>query len=257
MAELPWVLLHGWGMGNGVWEAVPDIVWAGQEIQPLALPGHSGTPLPAGCADLWSWAEDCLARAPQEAVWIGWSLGGLVALAAALKAPERIRGLALIAANPRFIKAPDWPAAMAEATLDQFHASLLTEPQVTLSRFLALQVRAIAQPQATLRRLKQALAEAPAPDPRALAIGLEILRQADLRARLSEIRCPLLWILGGRDALVPVGIAERLPNLNPHSQIQVIAPAAHAPHLSHPESFGRSLRALRCRPGFIAGCGLQ
>ncbi|QIK37650.1 pimeloyl-ACP methyl ester esterase BioH [Caldichromatium japonicum] len=250
MAERPCVLLHGWGMCDQVWEAVPAAVWEGLAPQTLALPGHSGIPLPAGRADLEGWTEDCLARAPQAAIWLGWSLGGLIALAAALQSPERVQALVLVAASPRFIQAPDWLAAMPEQTLDRFHAELLTEPQETLNRFLALQVRGGSEPQSTLRRLKQAIAAAPAPNPRALEIGLEILRQVDLRSRLQEIRCPLLWVLGGRDALVPVRVGERIAELAPRAQVQVIPDAAHAPHLSHPQPFGANLNALvsRLRP---------
>ncbi|WP_242470152.1 alpha/beta fold hydrolase [Thiococcus pfennigii] len=84
------VLLHGWGMNTGVWEGLPAGFAARVREHRIALPGHGGSPLGAGPATLVDWADACLAAAPERAVWAGWSLGGLLALAAALRAPERV-----------------------------------------------------------------------------------------------------------------------------------------------------------------------
>jgi pimeloyl-[acyl-carrier protein] methyl ester esterase len=227
------VLLHGWGMNTAVWEGLPASL-AGATI-PIELPGHGACPLPETATGLAAWADACLAAAPERAVWLGWSLGGLVALAAALRAPERVAGLVLMTATPRFIQAEDWPAAMAERTLGQFHDGLLSDPAGTLDRFLALQVRGSAAARETLRTLRRELAARPAPDPRALALGLDLLRDCDLRSGLAELACPSLWLFGSHDTLVPAAVAPGVAALLPSARVVVIRGAAHAPFLSHPE----------------------
>jgi pimeloyl-[acyl-carrier protein] methyl ester esterase len=103
-----------------------------------------------------------------------------------------------------------------------------------LQRFLALQVKGSEAARETLRQLRQELAERPAPDPAALALGLDLLRDADLRARLPELACPSLWLFGERDTLVPAAVASSIAALLPQARVQAIPRAAHAPFLSHP-----------------------
>lgn len=246
------VLLHGWGMNAGVWSGLhPDLtaaLAAGWPMVPIELPGHGEMPWDPAEADLDAWADACLAQAPPRAAWLGWSLGGLVALAAALRAPQRVSGLILMTATPRFLRAPDWSAAMAGDTLEQFHSGLLAEPAATLDRFLALQVRGSDAARETLRTLRRELAARPAPDPRALALGLDLLRDGDLRPRLAELSCPSLWLFGSHDTLVPAVVAPAVAALVPAARVRVIRGAAHAPFLSHPDETaaltGDFLRAL-------------
>lgn len=247
------VLIHGWGMNAGVWECLPESPRPRVRLHPIELPGHGGRPLPApregGPETLGAWADACLEVAPPGAVWLGWSLGGLVALAAALRAAERgpegfearIRGLILMTATPRFVRAPDWPTAMPPETLARFQDELLTDPGGTLSRFLALQVRGSDQARQTLRHLRQDLATRPAPDPVALALGLDLLRGRDLRPALGRLRLPTLWIFGSHDTLVPAAVASHIEPLLPGARTWVIQGAAHAPFLSHPVETWRTI----------------
>lgn len=242
------VLLHGWGMNAAVWAGLPPALSAAGSLVSIDLPGHGARPFPPGATDLDAWAAACLAQAPRRAVWLGWSLGGLVAMAAALRAPERVAGLILMTATPRFVRAPDWPAAMAAETLAQFHAGLLADPAATLDRFLALQVRGSEAARATLRTLRRELAERPAPNPLALGLGLDLLRDADLRPRLAGLVCPSLWLFGSHDALVPAAaapaVAALLPAAPGPTRVQVIRGAAHAPFLSHPAETGALIGAF-------------
>ncbi len=228
------VLLHGWGMNAAVWRGLPADLAIGHRLTAIELPGHGASPWDPATRGLDDWAQACLAAAPARACWIGWSLGGLVALAAAGLAPERLSGLILLTATPRFGQAADWPAAMAPATLARFHDDLLADPAGTLQRFLALQVKGSEAARETLRQLRLELAERPAPEPRALAQGLDLLREVDLRPRLPDLACPSLWIYGERDTLVPAAVASDIAGLLPEARVQVIPRAAHAPFLSHP-----------------------
>ena len=242
------VMLHGWGMNAAVWDACPADTWNGLNQHRIDLPGHGHSPFPPVLDSLWTWADACLDVAPEQAVWLGWSLGGLVALAAALRAPKRVTGLVLLTATPRFVRAADWPPAMPETTLDQFHQELAADPAATLARFLALQLRGSDSAREVLRTLREILAGQPAPNPAALSLGLDLLRDADLRGRLPDLRCPALWLFGDHDALVPSKVAERIEILMPGARTQVIAGAAHAPHLSHPVETARAIRSFLAEP---------
>jgi len=240
-ARNPLVLVHGWGMNAGVWAGLPEALTERFAPVALDLPGHGGAPFSPEQWSLDHWAQAGLDQADERlpggegapAVWLGWSLGGLVALQAARLAPERVKALVLVTATPRFVRAVDWQVAVPEGTLGQFHDGLLADPAGTLERFLALQVRGSEDARGLLRRLRTGLAEQPAPDPAALAQGLQLLREEDLRGPLPDIRPPALWLFGERDTLVPAAAAERVALLMPEARVQVLPGAAHAPWLSH------------------------
>jgi pimeloyl-[acyl-carrier protein] methyl ester esterase len=230
----PLVLLHGWGMNAAVWE--PLLAGLGEHfaVTVIELPGHGASEPVAGGLDAWAGA--CLGAAPSMAHWLGWSLGGQVALAAALRAPGRVAGLSLVASTPRFVQGPDWPDGVPAATFTQFADALALDPAATLKRFLALQVRGSDDARATLRRLRTELdARAPA-SVEGLAGGLSILATTDLRAGLRDLRCCTHWLFGGRDTLVPPDAAGAVSRLLPDAAIDTIAGAGHAPFLSHPHA---------------------
>jgi len=235
------VLLHGWGMNAAVWEGLPTALTEGRRQWWIELPGHGAGPFRPHHDSRAAWADACLASAPERAVWIGWSLGGLIALEAVLKAPGRIQALVLLTATPRFVRAPDWPAAMDAGVLAQFHNSLSADPTGTLDRFLALQVMGSEAARNTLRILRRELARRPPPLPAALALGLDLLRDTDLRGRIGALACPTLWLFGQRDTLVPAATSEGIARLLPQARRRVIAGAAHAPFLSHPEETGGAI----------------
>lgn len=249
-SESDLVLIHGWGMNEAVWSGLPSVLTDHRRLWRIELPGHGTSPFESHHNDRAAWVEVCLKVAPERAVWVGWSLGGLLALEAALWAPERIRALILLTATPRYVCAPDWPAAMDAQVLARFHEELLADPTGTLQRFLALQVKGSEVARDTLRTLRRELARRPEPVPAALAVGLDLLRTCDIRDRIGVIACPTLWLFGQRDTLVPAAVSADIAGLLPRARCQIIAGAAHAPFLSHPEATGeaaaRFLRETTC-----------
>lgn len=235
------VLLHGWGMNAAVWSPVVAELSNSWRVTLIELPGHGASSYDAARPSLDDWVDACLAVAPQRAAWIGWSLGGQLALRAAVRAPERIATLAMVTASPRFVVGDDWPHAMAQATLQQFARALQRNHHQTLERFLSLQVQGDDSARETLRLLRQDIAARPEADPIALEHGLDLLRSVDLRAELPDIRCPTLWLFGERDTLVPVAVCDELERLMPTAEILILQGCAHAPFLSHPR---QCLRAL-------------
>ena len=229
------VLLHGWGMNIAVWSSVQKQLALHFRVTLIELPGHGGSEYEAAASSLDEWANACLKAAPERATWIGWSLGGHLALRAAMMAPERIEKLALVSSSPRFVQEAGWPHAMSVNTLTQFARTLAKNHKLTLSRFLSLQVRGDDDARETLRALRQDIALRPDHNPLALEHGLDLLLTVDLRDQLKTLNCPTLWLLGERDTLVPVDVAEALGLLMPEAEILTMDGCAHAPFLSHPK----------------------
>lgn len=238
------VLLHGWGMNAAVWEGLPSTIATGRRLCQVELPGHGESPLELRHDSREAWADACLEVAPERAVWLGWSLGGLIALEAALRAPQQIQALVLLTTTPRFVCSPDWPAAMDAGVLAQFHDGLSADPSGTLDRFLALQVMGSEAARNSLRTLRREIAQRPAPSPAALEIGLELLRDSDLRHRIGALTCPTFWLFGRRDTLVPATASKGIAGLLPGARQLVIDRAAHAPFLSHPEKTGGEIASF-------------
>ena len=227
------LLLHGWGMNRAIWGAFPDALAERYRVTLVELPGHGESGYDPQCTALKDWAEAVLAVAPEQAIWVGWSLGAQVALQAALTEPKRVVALVVLAGTPRFVQGDGWPHAMAQETLKQFADALRQDHRQTLERFLSLQVQGDREARRMLRTLRQELFSRPEPDPEALENGLDLLRDVDLRQQLKAIPCPTLWLLGERDTLTPAAMAEPLAGLQPEAQIEVLPGAAHAPFLSH------------------------
>lgn len=230
------VLLHGWGLSGAVWE--DTALWLTQRgrVTVVDLPGHGAHRQMPLADTLDAVLPPILARAPPRAVWIGWSLGGLLALAAALTAIERVAALVLVCATPRFVQAPDWPWAMNAQVLESFSRALTADYLATLHRFLALQVKGADHAATTLRRLRTQVAAQP-PTVAALGAGLHLLRTSDLSNQWQHLRCPLLGIYGQRDTLVPAAVATQMATRLPQAHTVVLPGAGHAPFLSHPQAF--------------------
>lgn len=241
-AEL--VAVHGWGMNGAVWETFGERLGAAVRLSALDLPGHGGAPFDPTATGLADWAQACLAAAPQRAPWLGWSLGALVAIQAALLAPARVAGLILVGGTPRFLQGADWPCGLTPETLEQFRTDLVRDPQSTLQRFLALQVRGSEGASDSLRLLRRRLAARPAPHPEALDAGLALLAGSDLRDQLAALGCPSLWLLGERDTLIPRTLGERLPRYLAEGEVRVIPGAGHAPFLSHPGAVATAIASF-------------
>lgn len=236
------VLVHGWGMNGGVWQSLVTLLAPDFRVTVIELPGHGSSDYVASLNTLDDWSNSLLHAAPEQAVWLGWSLGGQLAMNAALLAPERISALALMATTPRFVLGEGWPHALAPDIFQQFSERLLADPAATLNRFLALQVLGTAHEKDTLRQLKHAMQQRRGPRADALVNGLHLLLETDLRSSLVHIEPPMLWLLGRRDALVPRGMTNELAGLLPRAQIQLLDKAAHALFLSHLQECGDLLQ---------------
>lgn len=239
------VLLHGWGLNAEVWRCVSEELASHFTLHLVDLPGY-GRSSGYGAMTLAEMANEVLDAAPQNAIWLGWSLGGLVASQIALTHPERVQALVTVASSPCFSAHDAWPGIKPEV-LAEFQQQLSADFQRTVERFLALQTMGTETARQDARTLKQTVLSLPMPDVAVLNGGLEILRTVDLREPLASLALPHLRIYGYLDGLVPRKVVPLLDALWPESESLVVAKAAHAPFISHPEEIVSALVALRQR----------
>lgn len=227
--------LHGWGLNHAVWAPLATCLAGRARVLAPDLPGHGAGASEARFGALEAVADRMAGLLEGPGTVIGWSLGGLLALSLAARHPRSVSRVVLLASTPRFVQGPDWPRAMDPRVLESFARDLVRDYRGTLARFLALQVHGLPERSRTLRTLKTRCMEAP-PHPRALAEGLDILRDTDLRTLLASLEMPVQAVLGGLDTLVPAAVGEDLERLRPGMPIRVLPGAGHAPLISHPES---------------------
>jgi len=233
------VLLHGWAMHAGIFAPLSERLAKTFRVHLVDLPGHgySRDDLdnlePAPCAAM-------LAKRVPRALWIGWSLGGLVALHAALDRADHVRGLAMIASSPRFVSAPDWPHAVKLEIFEQFDAGLRNDWRATIERFLALEALGSEHTQACLHELRARVFERGEPALAALETGMHVLETTDLRSRLPQLAVPSLWLAGRRDRLVPAAAMRWSAQHSPQGRFVEFA-SGHAPFIGHADEIAMEL----------------
>ncbi|PKB88963.1 pimeloyl-[acyl-carrier protein] methyl ester esterase [Ewingella americana] len=238
--DLNLVLLHGWGLNAEVWRYTAERLAPHFRLHLVDLPGY-GRSEGFGPMSIEEMADTVLAAAPQKAVWLGWSLGGLVASQIALSAPERVEKLITVASSPCFAAHDEWPGIKSEV-LHGFQHQLSEDFQRTVERFLALQTLGSDSARQDARMLKSVVLSQPMPSVEVLNGGLEILRQVDLRQALCQLSVPMLRIYGALDGLVPRKIVPLLDVLWPETESHIIEKSAHAPFISHPEAFCEQIK---------------
>ena len=105
----PLVLVHGVGLDHTMWDLVLDSLGASRRVIRYDLLGHGQTPDPPGPRTLEDFVVQLLtvldAHRLDRADVAGLSLGGMVALAAAARHPDRFDRLALL--NTVFERSPE------------------------------------------------------------------------------------------------------------------------------------------------------
>ena len=134
------VLLHGWGVNQGVWQLIePKIENVVREnVITLDLPGFGDAQMMPNSYSLASACALLVESIPDNSRIIAWSLGGLFALHIAMHYPHKVREIVLVASSPYFQESDNWYGIKSQV-LSQFMISLRDQHQQTIERFLAIQ----------------------------------------------------------------------------------------------------------------------
>jgi pimeloyl-ACP methyl ester carboxylesterase len=210
-SRTPLVLVHGLGGTIENWRALAPGLAERHRVVVPDLPGHGHSEPLAGTPDLAAFAEAALAVAAEGggplAVWIGHSLGGLLALRAAALRPDAVRGVVLAAAAGP--SSTSRAAHVALTTLGLLQPGKLIAPfrqswsQSRLGRQAAFGWWGVADANALEPELAEAFLVGPANHRNTRQAGRALLA-SDPRAELERVACPVLVLWGASDTWVPL-----------------------------------------------------
>jgi len=237
-------LIHGWGLGSGVWETFSECLPIGWQVQTIDLPGY-GLPLRGACvsSDIDAIADQLMAQVPAGAILIGWSLGGMVAIKLAERLGNKIRGLMLLASTPCFVKKPDWPHGIEVGLLRNMASNLGSNRDKILQSFIMEIGLGDPSPRNTIRFL-QGISTNNTLSLDILSSGLEILGRVDLRTNISSLACPVGMVLGKNDHLIAYSTGQATQSLCPQTQLFIIEKAGHVPFISQQEKTAQAINAF-------------
>jgi len=235
------VFIHGAQNDHSVWTAQARALAAqGHHVLAVDLPGHgrSAGPALAAVEAMAAWLLDLLAAAGiAHAVLAGHSMGSLVALEAAARAPARIRGLALVGST--------WPMKVSDALLETARTNEAAAiDMVNLWSHAAIAPAPPGRPQGVWlagasRRLMQRLSQLN-PDQLFHTDFVACNTYANGGAAAQAVACPTLFVQGRRDVMTPPRSAQALVAAIPHARV-VALDCGHALMTERPDEVGAAL----------------
>jgi 2-succinyl-6-hydroxy-2,4-cyclohexadiene-1-carboxylate synthase len=233
------VLLHGFTHTGASWNRV--VAALGESYRPLALDirGH-GSASDREPVDIEHVIEDVAAVAPSSFVLAGYSLGGRIAVHAALALGERVQRLVLISASPGLADAAE-RAARREADEQLAERVEHLDIEEFALEWARTPVLGGLPPEVAAEVHADRLRSTPAGLARALQ-GLGTGALPSLWERLGELAMPVTLIAGERDEKF-CQIAERMSARLPAAQVQLVSGAGHAVHLEAPERVAEIIAA--------------
>lgn len=184
--------------------------------------------------DIDALTEQLIDAAPEEAWWLGWSLGGMIAAYVAARRSSCVNGLITFSALPSFVARADWPQGMPLETFDAFESMVKSAPAQGLKRFLSLQTLGAPQAKTLMKTLSQAI-PMDALNPTALVAGLRLLKSLDVRREWALLNVPNLHILGQQDALLASATIANQAGQNALQEHLLLDECAHQPFIEYPE----------------------
>jgi 3-oxoadipate enol-lactonase len=233
------VLSHSLACSVRMWD--PQIAALKDAYRILAYDtrGHGASEAPPGAYTLELLADDLFSLLKElkieKAHFCGLSMGGMIGQSFALKYPGLFRTLALADTTSRYPEnaAPLWAERI--KTAQEKGMEPLAQP--TLERWFTESFRK-ANP-APVDAIRKLILATPVPG---YAGCCHAIPKINLTARLKEIKCPILVIVGEQDPGTPPAMAREIHDNAPGSKLVVLPQAAHLSNLEQPEAFSSALR---------------
>jgi pimeloyl-ACP methyl ester carboxylesterase len=231
----PVILNHSFLCSGAMWAPQVPALAARHRVINIDLRGHGASgPVHRPC-NIYDLVDDTLAvmdhAGVDRAVWGGLSIGGMIALRAALTVPDRVAALILVDTDGgaetmwRRIKLMGLGGAV------QAFGMRPALPEIGRSMFGATTRRT----QRTLvKEWKRRFASVDVPS--IVQIAGALRQRDDVVSRLSSVKVPALVLVGAEDVALPPPRSRRIATALPQATLHEIPGVGHLVSLEHPEA---------------------
>lgn len=225
------VLVHAVGLDLTYWDSQIYALSERFDVIAYDLLGHG-----ASCAPTDGYKLDLLANdlagviqtaGPGAAHVVGLSVGGMIAQSLAAGSPELVRSLSLI--NTAATLSDPARAAMRQSAQTVHEDGMAAVVQPTLERWFTSEFAA-RRPEVLDRVTKTLLRNSK----RVHAAMWESIADLDVAARLSNVRCPTLVLVGERDQSTPVAASQLIADRIPGARMHILANVSHMSPIEAP-----------------------
>lgn len=242
------VFVHGYGCDQTMWRFVAPAFADSHRTVLYDLTGMGGSDYAAYDFDRYATldghAQDLVALLSElditDAVLIGHSVGATIACLAALRAPERIRALALVAPSPSFINDPPYVGGFERQDIVGL-IDMMERNYLGWTEQLAPVIAGQSPDGAATGDLTQSFCRT---DPAIAKHFGRVTFLADHRDDMARVAHPALILQCSDDALAPPEVGTWLAKHMPKGQLRVIDTTGHCPHMTEPEATIRELRGF-------------
>jgi pimeloyl-ACP methyl ester carboxylesterase len=249
----PIVLGHSFLCSGEMWGPQLEPLAERHQVLNLDLRGHGKSGQATTAFGMYDLVEDVLAVLDREgvrrAVWVGLSIGGMVALRAALVAKDRVSGLILLDTHAG--------RETAFGKLRSFSMGFAVRafgPRPLMPEI----IRLFFSPDA--RRTKRSLIDewkercASVHIPSMLPVMRALRKRDSLLDRLGEIKVPALVIVGEHDILLPPSYSKEIAAGLTDASLVVVEKSGHLSSLEQPELVTSAMVSFLEKQFGRAGC---
>jgi len=242
----PIVLIHGFPFNSDMWRPQIDLLKDSYRVITYDVRGHGRSDVGDGQYTLEMFVDDLIALLDylqlEKVVLCGLSMGGYIALRAVERNPERCHALILSdttsnadsneaklrrAASIKTIKSTG-----ARPYAEEFPKAVLSPHTFLKGSGVVETVKSMIQSNSTLGICGALLAMA---------------ARTETTPSLPKISVPTLILVGREDKTTPPELSEKMHQLIPNSELQIVSNAAHLSNLENPEEFNTHLHNFLTR----------
>ena len=238
------VFAHALGLDATMWDTVLPLLPPGLRLIRLDMRGHGGSdtpPAPYAMGALVRDAERVLDHlGVKDAVFVGLSIGGLIAQGLAVKRLDLVRGLVLSNTAARIGNDTLWHARIAKVAAGGMEAIIAP----TMERWFSRRFRAENRHGPWAARLAACRPEGWMGCAAAIA-------GADFYTPTAGLRLPVMAIAGGHDGSTPPDLVRETAALIPDADFHLLPGSGHLPPVDAPQQFAALLSAFLTRIGHI------
>jgi 3-oxoadipate enol-lactonase len=232
------VMAHCLGLDHTVWDGVADLL-PDHRVVRYDLRGHGASDTPDGPYSMGTLVSDaeaiCDALMLENVVFVGLSVGGLIAQGLAVKRLDLVRAMVMSSTAAKLGQPTPWLERAATART----SGMDVIADVMAKRW---HVKPVENTDDAIALLKRAHSEG-------YAATCEANAGTDFYTPTSGLRLPTLAIAGSLDGATPPDLVRETADLIPGSDFQLIKGAGHIPPHTHPDTFAGHLHAFLNRVG--------